>query len=47
MDWSTTYAGYLFMLSGAGISWRSKKQNSVALSSSEAEYVVLCRRLSS
>ena len=34
-------SGYIFMLSGAGISWRSRKQTSVALSSAEAEYVAL------
>ena len=33
--------GYIFMLSGAGISWRSKKQTSVALSTAEAEYIAL------
>jgi hypothetical protein len=30
-----------FILSGAGITWRSKKQSSVALSSAEAEYIDL------
>ena len=34
-------SGYIFMLSGAGISWRSKKQTSVALSTAEAEYIAL------
>ena len=34
-------SGYIFMLSGAGISWRSKKQMSVALSTAEAEYIAL------
>ena len=34
-------SGYIFMLSGAGISWQSRKQTSVALSSAEAEYVAL------
>ena len=36
---STT--GYLFMLSGAAITWRSTKQKTVALSSTEAEYMAL------
>lgn len=34
-------SGYIFMLGGAGISWRSKKQTSVALSTAEAEYIAL------
>ena len=34
-------SGYLFKLSGAPISWSSKKQTSVALSTAEAEYVAL------
>ena len=29
------------MLCGAGITWRSKKQTSVALSTAEAEYIAL------
>ena len=36
---STT--GYLFLLSGGPISWRSKKQSCVALSTAEAEYMAL------
>ena len=31
--------GYLFMLAGGPISWRTRKQNTVALSSTEAEYL--------
>ena len=34
-------SGYLFLLSGAPISWRSKKQTTVALSTAEAEYMTL------
>ena len=34
-------SGYLFKLSGAPITWMSKKQTCVALSSAEAEYVAL------
>ena len=34
-------SGYLFSLSGAPVSWRSKKQSCVALSTAEAEYVAL------
>ena len=34
-------SGYVFLLSGSAISWRSKKQSSVALSTAEAEYIAL------
>ena len=32
-------SGYVFKHSGAAISWRSKKQSCVALSTAEAEYI--------
>ena len=34
-------SGYIFQIGGAGISWRSKKQTCVALSTAEAEYIAL------
>jgi len=34
-------SGYLFQISGAAVSWRSKKQTGVALSTAEAEYMAL------
>ena len=34
-------SGYIFMLSGGAISWSSRKQKCVALSTAEAEYVAL------
>jgi len=37
-DWKST-SGFVFMLGGGAISWSSKKQSSVALSSTEAEYI--------
>ena len=37
---STT--GYMFFVNQKLVSWNSKKQNSIALSSAEAEYMALC-----
>ncbi|CAI7853342.1 unnamed protein product [Closterium sp. NIES-54] len=36
--------GYMFMIAGAAISWQSKKQGCVALSSTEAEYMAVTQR---
>ncbi|XP_050340599.1 uncharacterized protein LOC126767022 [Bactrocera neohumeralis] len=36
-----SHTGYIFLLSGAAIRWKSQKQRTVALSSTEAEYVSL------
>ena len=36
-------AGYVFKLSNAAISWCSRKQSVVALSSTEAEYMSMCQ----
>jgi hypothetical protein len=36
-------SGYVFMLAGSPITWASKKQTSVALSTCEAEYMALCK----
>lgn len=36
-----SYTGYCFMLSGSTITWESRKQATVALSSTEAEYMAL------
>ena len=34
-------SGYIFMLGGGAVSWKSRKQTCVALSTAEAEYVAL------
>ena len=36
-----SYSGYVFMLGGGAISYESRKQRTVALSSTEAEYMAL------
>ena len=41
LDNRKSTSGYLFKLSGAAISWRSKKQTCVALLTAEAEYMAL------
>ena len=40
-DDSKSTSGYLFSLSGASICWKSRKQQLIALSSTEAEYIAL------
>ena len=34
-------SGYVFLIGGGAITWKSKKQTTIALSSTEAEYVAL------
>ncbi len=41
-DLRRSTSGYVFLLNGAAISWFSKLQSSVALSSAEAEYMAVC-----
>ena len=38
-------SGYVFLLGGAAVSWKSTKQTTVALSTAEAEYVALSTTL--
>lgn len=46
-DWANcpvdrrSYTGHTFVLGGAPVSWESRKQRTVALSSTEAEYIAL------
>ena len=35
-------SGYVFKIAGAPVSWCSRKQSAVALSSTEAEYISMC-----
>lgn len=36
-----SFSGYAFKMSGAAVTWRSQKQRTVAMSSTEAEYISL------
>ena len=39
LDDSKSQSGYVFILNGAAVSWRSSKQSVVAASTTEAEYI--------
>ena len=41
VDCRKSVTGYVFVMSGAAVSWKSNKQQTVALSSTEAEYIAL------
>lgn len=41
VDERRSTSGYTFQVSGAAVSWKSKKQSCVALSTAEAEYMAL------
>ena len=41
IDDRRSYTGYVFCMARAAVSWESRKQRSVALSSTEAEYMAL------
>ena len=43
VDTLRSTSGYLFLLNGAAVSWKTKRQDIVALSSTEAEFVALSR----
>ena len=46
-DWGScpidrrSYTGYVFRMNGAAVSWEARKQKTVALSSTEAEYMAM------
>ena len=35
-------SAYVFLMGGGAVTWRAKKQTTIALSSTEAKYVALC-----
>lgn len=42
LDTRHSTSGYVFTINGAAVSWGSKKQSMVALSTTEAEYMAMC-----
>jgi hypothetical protein len=41
-DTRRSHTGFVFLLAGGAVAWRSKRQQCVTLSTAEAEYVALC-----
>ena len=41
LDDMTSVSGYVFLVAGGAITWRSKKQTAVSLLNTEAEYISL------
>lgn len=42
IDDRVSYTGYVFKLGGSSVTWEARKQKTIALSSTEAEYMALC-----